>query len=94
METKTDVFTNINQIANPKLECLDSSSKHYQNVLDAGFENYTQFNCILTHLQRFFPHCSIINVNGYNSSEKKGLFYVPYQEFLWELDNTALAKPT
>ncbi len=53
-------------------DCLVPTSIMYQTLLEAGFDDYTEKNCIYYHLQNILPNCTILNLKGYNSSQKKG----------------------
>ena len=80
-QMKTGVLTSLFPGSKPSIDCIDSSSKAYQDVLAAGLENYTQLNCFLVLYQNFLPGCTILNMKGYNSSEKKGLTYSSSSSF-------------
>ena len=72
MEKKSDVLTNFIPSSKPYFDCVDKTNKLYQNVVNAGFDDYTQSNCIAYQYKNMFPNCTTINMFGYNSSVKKG----------------------
>ena len=67
-----DVLTNFIPSSMPNFECVDQSNKIYQSVIKAGYDYYTQSNCISYHFQYLIPNCTTINLDGYNSSAPKG----------------------
>jgi len=72
VEKRTDVMTKLIPSSMQNSDCLDSTSQVYKEVLAAGFESYTETNCVFYHFQTYFTHCAIANIHGYNSTAKKG----------------------
>ena len=55
-----------------QFECVQPNDEITDTLIEAGFSNYSPYNCIIDGLKDFFHDCLLLSAHVSNSSAGKG----------------------
>ncbi len=75
MTRKQNIIASVVRFAqtHEKADCVDSFNNLTRKLADAGFEFYTENNCVAYMIRKVFPDCTMVILDGLDSSKRKGL---------------------
>ena len=56
----------------PQFNCVQQNDQVSQILLEAGFSEYSHFNCFAYSLKDYYPDCVLLSAHIFNNSVEKG----------------------
>ena len=58
--------------ANISRDCIDPSNEQFHELLAAGFDDWSESNCIIYEMFFYYPNCTIYDLPGIKPAINKG----------------------